>query len=175
VKLSEVEPFSGMLAAPKALMITGGPITVTVAVEVFPAPHSIEVTCTELFFTPAPVPCTFNDTVQEAVEANVPAAKVTTDEPPAAIAVAPQVLFKALGVATTKPAGRLSVKATPVSVTFVFGFVMLNVNEVVPFNGMAAAPNALVIAGGEPTVIFAVAVLPVPPLVELTAPEVFVN
>jgi hypothetical protein len=52
---------------------------------------------------------------------------------------------------------------------------MLNVREVVPFNGIVAAPNTFVIAGGLATVKFAVAVLPVPPLVELTVPVVFVN
>jgi hypothetical protein len=50
----------------------------------------------------------------------------------------------------------------------------VNVNEVVPFNGMLAAPNALAIDGGEATVRSALAVLPVPPLVELTAPLVLV-
>ena len=50
----------------------------------------------------------------------------------------------------------------------------MNVRLVVPFNGMLAAPKALAMDGGEATVKFAVAVLPVPPLVELTAPVVFV-
>ena len=44
VKLNEVEPFSGMLAAPKALLITGGATTVMEALEVFPVPPSVEVT-----------------------------------------------------------------------------------------------------------------------------------
>ena len=43
-----------------------------------------------------------------------------------------------------------------------------------PFNGMLAAPNALVIDGGEATVKLAEAVLPVPPFVELTFPVVLV-
>src|SRR5262245_10712614 len=51
---------------------------------------------------------------------------------------------------------------------------MLNVSEVVPFNGMLAAPKVLVIDGGLATVRFAVAVLPVPPLAEVTAPVVLV-
>ena len=51
---------------------------------------------------------------------------------------------------------------------------MLNVSEVVPFNGMLAAPNVLVMDGGEATVKLAVAVLPVPPLVEVTFTVVFV-
>ncbi len=55
-----------------------------------------------------------------------------------------------------------------------FGFWMVNVSEVVPFNGMLAAPNALVIDGGVATVKLAEAVLPVPPLVEVTFPVVLV-
>ena len=51
---------------------------------------------------------------------------------------------------------------------------MLNVSDVVPFSGIVAAPNALAIEGGEATVRLALAVLPVPPLVEVTAPVVFV-
>src|SRR5262249_30723923 len=126
------------------------------------------------FFTPAVVPCTSTETVQEALDASVPPDKLTVPDPPTAVAVPPQVLVR-LGVeATTRPAGRLSVKATPFSVTFVFALVMLNVSEVVPFNGMLAAPKALVMLGGLATVRFAVAVLPVPPLVEVTAPVVLV-
>src|SRR5579864_2599380 len=116
VKLSEVEPFSGMLAAPKALMITGGPVTVMEALDVLPAPASVEVTWTLLFFTPAVVPVTFTDTVQLALEASVAPLRLTTPEPATAVAVPPHVLVNALGVATTRPAGRLSVKAIPVSV-----------------------------------------------------------
>lgn len=44
VKLSEVEPFSGMLAAPNALAIVGGATTVIDALEVLPAPPSVDVT-----------------------------------------------------------------------------------------------------------------------------------
>ena len=44
VKVSEVEPFSGMLAAPNALMITGGPTTVMLAFDVLPVPPSVDVT-----------------------------------------------------------------------------------------------------------------------------------
>jgi hypothetical protein len=43
VKVREVEPFSGMLAAPKALMITGGETTAMLAFEVLPVPPSVEV------------------------------------------------------------------------------------------------------------------------------------
>ena len=152
----------------------GGPITVTLALEVLPVPLSVEVTCTELFFTPAVVPCTSTETVHKALAASVPLDRLTDPEPATAVAVPPQVLFRLLCVATTSPAGRLSVKASPVRVKPVFGFWRVKVSEVVPFKGIEAAPNALVMVGGEATVRLAVAVLPVPPLVEVTAPDVFV-
>src|SRR6185369_14758444 len=52
------------------------------------------------------------------------------------------------------------------------GLVIVKLNDVVPFNGIVAAPNDLLIDGGATTVTFAEAVLPVPPLVELTLPVV---
>ena len=118
------------------------------------------------------MPVTFTEKVQLAFAANVPAERLMLPDPATAVAVPPQVLFKALGVATTRPAGRLSVKAIPVRLA-VFGFVMLKVSEVEPFNGMLAAPNALVIVGGASvTVRLADAVPPVPPSVEVTLPVV---
>src|SRR6478735_751466 len=72
VKLSEVEPFNGMLVAPNVLAIVGGATTVIEALDVFPVPPSVEVTWTLLFFTPAIVPCTFTVTVQLALAASVP-------------------------------------------------------------------------------------------------------
>src|SRR5580692_2152597 len=145
-----------MLAAPNALMITGGPTTVTLAVEVLPVPPSADVACTLM------------DTPQDALEARVPADTLTWPDPATPVAVPPQELVRLFGVATTRPAGRLSVNDSPLSATAAFGLVMLKVSEVVPFSGIAGAPNALVIVGGLATVRFAVAVLPVPPLVELT-------
>jgi len=120
------------------------------------------------------VPCTFRETVQDALAASVPPDKLADPAPATAVAVPPHVLLKLLGVATTSPAGRLSVNASPVSVTPVFGFEMLSVRDVVPFKGIVAAPNDLVIAGGLATVRFAEPVLPVPPLVDVTFPVVFV-
>ena len=116
MKLREVEPFNGMLAAPKALVMVGGPTTLTLAFEVFPVPPFVELTVTLLFFTPPVVPCTFTETVQVAPGAKVAPERLTADEPAAAVAVPPQVLFRFGGVATTKPTGRLSVNATPFSV-----------------------------------------------------------
>jgi len=174
VKLSEVDPFNETLAAPNALIMTGGAVTVIFALDVFPVPPSVEVTCTLLFFTPAAVLCTFRETVHDALAASVPADKLAVPEPASAVVVPPQVLVRLFGVATASPAGKLSVKPKPVSGTPVFGLFMLNVSDVVPVRGIVAAPNALVIAGGLATVRFAEAVFPVPPFVELTAPLTFV-
>jgi hypothetical protein len=176
VKLSEVDPFSGMLAAPNALLIVDGATTVMLAVAVPLVPPSVELTTTLLLLSPAVVPVTFTVTAQEALAASVPPDKLSEPEPAAAVAVPPQVLFNAFGVATTSPAGRLSVNDSPVSDTLVFGFVMLMVSDVVPFNGILVAPKLLVTVAGEATIRVAVLlVAPVPPLVELTAPVVFVT
>src|SRR5262249_54141558 len=170
-----VEPFSGIEAAPNALMITGGATTVILAVLLgAPGPVSLELTGPlVLFFTPAVVPCTSTESVHEALPERVPADRPTEPEPPTALGVPPHVLLT-LGVdATTSPDGRLSVNASPVS-EVPLGLLMVKVKEVLPFSGILAAPNALEMVGGASTVRFAEALLPVPPLVELTAPVVLV-
>src|SRR5215510_7295685 len=173
VKVTVVVPLSGILAAPKALLIVGGATTVTVAFAVLLLPPSVELTCTELILSPAVVPCTFTETAQEALAATVPPDRLTELAPPVAVAVPPHVLFKFGVEATTRPAGRLSVNANPVSVTLLFGLLMLMVSKVVPFNGIFVGANVLVTLGGLATVRVAVLlVAPVPPLVELTAPVV---
>src|SRR5258708_245764 len=172
VKLSEVEPFSGMLPATNALMMTGGATTVMLAFEVLPVPPSVEVTWTLLFFTPAVVPCTFTETVHEALAASVPPDKLTEPEPATAVAVPPQVLLRLLGVATTSPAGRLSVKAIPLSATVVFGLLMVKVSDVVPFSAIVDGLNTLAIEGGASTFTLADAVPPTPPSFEFTLPVV---
>src|SRR5712671_6070695 len=135
VKVKLVEPFSGMLAAPNALMITGGAATVMLAFDVFPVPPSVEVTCTLLFFTPAVVPATFSDTVHDALAANVPPDRLAEPDPATAVDVPPQVLVKPFGVATTKPAGKLSVNAIPVRpIVLIAGLAILNVSDVDPFS-----------------------------------------
>ena len=65
-------------------------------------------------------------------------------------------------------------KPTPVSVTFEFGLVIVNCNPLVPLNAIELGLNSFAIDGGLATVRFADAVLPVPPLVDVTAPVVFV-
>src|SRR5579864_4940708 len=174
VKVTVVVPFSGMLPAPNALLIVGGATTVTVALAVLLLPPSVELTCTELLLSPAVVPCKFTETTHEALAASVPPDRLTELAPPVAVAVPPQVLLR-LGVeATTSPAGKLSVNANPVSVTLLFGLLMLMVSKVVPFSGILVGANVLVTLGGLATINVAVLlVAPVPPFVELTAPVVF--
>src|SRR5215831_14003911 len=153
--------------------MVGGPTTVTVAFAVLLLPPSVELTVTELILSPAVVPCTFTETAHEALAARVPPDRLTELAPPVAVAVPPQVLFRFGVDATTSPAGRLSVKANPLSVTLLFGLLMLMVSKVVPFSGIFVGANVLVTLGGAATVRVAVLlVAPVPPLVELTAPVV---
>jgi hypothetical protein len=170
VKLSEVNPFTGMLAAPNALLITGGATTVMEALDVFPVPPSVADTApVVLFFTPPVAPVTFNETVHAVLIASVPADKLTTPDPGTAVDVPPHVLARLFGVATTRPAGRLSVKANPFrGIAFAAGFVMVRVKDVDPLSGIEAAPNAFTIAGGAATARFAVALFPVPPFVDET-------
>src|SRR5262249_19616356 len=121
VKLKLVEPFSGIETAPKNLLINGGATTVIEALAVFPVPPSVEVTVTLLFLTPAVVPVTFTDTEQEPLAAMVPPLRLTEEDPATAVAVPLQVLLRLGGVAITRPAGRLSMNATPVSAIPPFG------------------------------------------------------
>jgi hypothetical protein len=162
-----------MLGVPNDLAITGGAITMSVASELFPAP-CVEVTATELLFVPALVPVTFTLTVQFALLASVPADKLTVEDPAVALAVPPQLFVNDGVAATTTPDGRLSVNARPVRDRFEFGSVMMIVREVEPLIGTLVAPNAFAIDGGAATLRFAVAVLPVPPFVDVTEPVVFV-
>ena len=176
-KVSVVVPFNGIVAAPKDFVTVGGEVTVRVAVEVLPVPLSLAVTVTLFTFEPPVVGVTFTLNVHEAALARVAPDKLTEPEPAAAVIVPPpQVPVRPLGVETIRPAGKLSVNAMPVSDTVLAaGLVMVKLNALVPFNGTAAGLNDFVICGGVATLKLAEAVLPVPPLVEVTAPVVFVN
>src|SRR5882724_5729541 len=174
VKVNDIVPFSGTVAAPNALMITGGPATVTLAFDVLPGPLSVAVTCTLLFCIPTAVPFTFTLTVHEAPAARVAPARLAEPEPAVAVIVPPpHDPANPFGVATTRPAGRLSVNAMPVStMVLVAGLVMVKVKLVDPLRGIVNALNNLVMVGGDATVRLADAVFPVPPLVEVTFPVV---
>jgi hypothetical protein len=162
--------FSVIELAPNVLLMVGGLATVMLAVLVFPVPPFVELTVTELFFTPEVVPVTFTLIAHAPLTATVPVARLTVPVPAVAVVVPPHVLLIPLGVATTSPAGKLSVNATPVSVTvFAAGLVIVKLKLVVPFTGIMAAPNDLLIVGGDATVKVAEAVPPAPPSVELIA------
>lgn len=168
-KVSEVEPPSGTLGAPKAFASEGGATTVKMAFEVLPAPPCVEVMETELFFWPAVEPATLRETVQEELVARVAAERLTLLEPATAVVVPVQVVVRLLGVATTRPEGKESVKATPVSARETLGLEIVKERVVEAFNGMFEAPKEVLMDGGVATVSVALAVLPLPPLVEATA------
>jgi hypothetical protein len=70
-----------MLAAPNALIITGGVTTVMLALAVVCGPNSFELISALLFFTPAVVPVTFRETVQlEGDAAVAPSGRVCNRE-----------------------------------------------------------------------------------------------
>src|SRR6266851_1086593 len=118
------------MLAPNILLIVGGPTTVIEAFEVLPVPPSFEVTCTLLFFTPAVVPVTSTEKVHDEPTAGdvvrVPPDRLTVLFPAVAVIVPlPQEPVNPFGVATTRPAGRLSVKATPLCATLVLGLLIV--------------------------------------------------
>jgi hypothetical protein len=86
--------------------------------------------------------------VQDALGGSVPPDRLTLDDPAVAVAVPTHVLDSAFGVATTKPAGNMSVNATPGNPVVAFGLVIEKVKLVVPPTGIDAAPKALAMLGG---------------------------
>jgi hypothetical protein len=151
-------------------------VAVIVAVAVLPVPPLVELTGpVVLVKTPAVVGLTLTVIRHDALAAIDPPVRVTVPLPAVAVAVPPQLLLSPFGIATGRPAGSASVNATPVSAVEALGLVMVNDSEVVPPTTIDAAPNALLMLGGDRalTVMLAVVVLPVPPLVEVTVVELF--
>lgn len=140
----------------------GGTTTFTVAVEVFPTPRRISLTVTLLVCVPAETPVTFTVMVHEPAAAKARPVRLTVLDPCVAVIVPlPHVVDNPVGVASTNPAGRVSVKLTLLSA---LGAVMVNVRLVVPPSWIMDAPNALAMEGGASgeTVRLAVAVFPGP-------------
>ena len=161
-------------AAAKAFVIVGGISTAIVALAVKPVPPLVELTApVVLLATPDVVSDTVAVTVQLPLAAIVPPLSTIDVEVEEATEPLVQVVATPVWVI---PEGRLSVTATPVrAAVFVAGFEIVRVNVVEPVVcAMLAAANDLVIVGGAITTIVAEPVLPVPPLVELTAPVVLV-
>src|SRR4029077_11221027 len=124
--------------------------------------------------TPTAEPVTLTLTVQDEAAATVAPVKLTVPEPATAVGVPLQVPPRLFGVATTIPAGRVSVNATPVSATaLAAGLVMVNVSVETPFTAITVGLNAFAMEGGATTSIEAEAVPPVPPSFDVMAPLVF--
>ena len=148
-KLRAVMPFTAMLAGLKALSIDGGARTPMLAEAVPPAPASLEATGPlTLFFTPRLVPVTFTVTVQFAPPASVIPDALMLLEPAVAVRVPTQVPSRPLGVATSRPDGRLSVKPMPVTGVIGLGLVSVKLRPVVALSGTVAAPKALLMLIG---------------------------
>ena len=81
----------------------------------------------------------------------------------AVIVPAPQLPVKPFGVAINSPAGSVSPKPMPLNPAAALGLVRVKLRVVVPFNGIDAAPKALLMVGGANTVRLAVDVLLLPP------------
>src|SRR2546428_86264 len=73
-----------------------------------PVPPSLEVTCDDvLVLRLALVPVTLTESVQEEFAASIPPERLILWLPATAVAVPPQALVRPLGVATTRPPGRM--------------------------------------------------------------------
>src|SRR6476469_9544352 len=119
VNVSDVVAFSPMRDGFKTLAIDGGATTLTLAEAVPPVPPSVDVTLpVVLFCCPAAVPVTFTENVHELLAGMVPPERLITPVPAVAVMVpAPQIPVRPFGVETTRPAGSVSLKATPLSAT----------------------------------------------------------
>jgi hypothetical protein len=132
--------------------------TIKVAVDVLPAPPFVEVTVTLFSLAPGVEPSTSTEKVQDPLAGNVAPDRLTVEEPAVAVIVPPsQLPANPFGVATTRPAGNVSVKATPVNAVTGSELVIVKLRVVVSFNGMPAAPNDLSIEGGSITISVSVA------------------
>ena len=147
---------------------TGAPITVSVGVLLGgpAAPVSVDVTPLVVFgCTPVVLLVTLTVMLHEpGAAASAPLAKLILAVPAVAVTVPPQVLVTA-GAAATCMLTSTSLKATEVNGTAV-GLVNVNVIVAVPFARIEATENDLLIAG-LPTPSVALAVPPVPALVEV--------
>src|SRR5712691_5895091 len=209
VKVREVIPFSGMLAAPNALEMVGGDggvVTVRLAVLlVAPGPLSlaeigpvvlfriagavaVACTLTEMKHDPLAMGCGWNWILDPLLSREInptagptlPPDRLIEDEPAVAVTTPPQSLLTLGDGAITRPAGKLSVNAIPVSVMslfggvlLLFGLVMVKLSNDVPFWKVVSGTKTLLMVGGKATNRVAEAAPPVPPLVELTAPVLF--
>lgn len=163
-------PLSATVVGENALVIVGGAKTFNVAFAVPPAPDSVVLTFpVTLFFAPAVVPLTATLIEQVPLDVSDPPLKLIAVAAASGLKVPPQVFVAAGTAATSKPAGKLSVIAKPVSAK-AFELVKLIVSVDVPFSTMLVGEKFLATVGAAATVKVAEAVNPVPPSVEDTVP-----
>ena len=159
VKVKVLVPFIDMVVGENALLMLRGAITVKVADAAFPVPPLVEVTAeVVLTLLPPLVPVTVTLTVQVMPASMVPPEKVRLVAPALGANTGdPHPDVSASGVAATCiPAGKLSVKPTPVNATvFEEGLVMVKTRTLVPFTLIEEGVNPLEITGFETEVICA--------------------
>lgn len=166
VNVRLVLAFSAMLETPKASAMTGGATTAMLAEELLPVPPSVEETLpVVLVEEPAAVPVTFTENVHEEFAARLAPLRLMRLVACVAVMVPPpQLPTRRFGVETANPAGRVSVKPTPLSViVLAAGLVMVKLKDVDPFSGTLEPPKVMLIVGGAATASDAEAVPPVPP------------
>ena len=102
-------------------------VTVSEAVAGLPmTPWVVVTVLVVLVFSPVAVPVTFTEKLHEEFAARVAPDRVTKPVPAVAVMdPPPQLPIRPLGVEITRPAGRVSVKAKPVSAVEAFGFIMV--------------------------------------------------
>ncbi len=163
VKLRTDTPLGAISDGLKLFEIEGGTSTrrvadawlPVVAMKV-PVPSSkVAVTLPEtLFLKPEVVPVTFTENEQELDGGNTTPSSAMLELPGFAVTMPPssrQVPPTLLGLATTRPLGKLSVMLAFTRVVEEFGLVMVKVSEVVPLIGINAAPKAFAAVGGVTT------------------------
>src|SRR5438105_2984580 len=140
VKVSEVVALTPIVLGLKTLAIAGGASTLTLAEAVPPVPPSLEVTLPlVLLLSPAATPVTFTAKVQLVLAARLAPLRLIEPLPAVAVMVPPpQLPVSPLGVATTRPAGRVSLKPTPVSVVTTLLFWIVKLRLVDPLSGIEA-------------------------------------
>ena len=100
-----------------------------------------------LFLVPTLVPITSTEKEQELEAARFKAVMPIVLAPAIAEIVPVQLPLRLLGVAITRPGGKVSVADTLLNANAEFGFANVKVRDVVPLSGILAGLNAFAIVG----------------------------
>src|SRR6476661_8649069 len=124
----------------------------TLAVAVFPVPPSFEVTgSVVLIWVPVAIARTSTEKVQLLPARIVPPTRLMLLTA-GVITPGSQVPTRLSGLAIIRPAGKLSLRLTPVRSVAPLGLVIVKVRVALWFNPTCAALNDLVTAGGDTTI-----------------------